>query len=225
MGGKKLGSTRQSYIQEIEALRNDIMLMGEKVKQAIQDGVQSLALQDPDLARRVMAGDDLIDRLEEEIEDKCMVLIARQQPLARDLRIIGTGLKITTDLERMGDHASDIAKIALELGKQPLIKPLVDIPNMAELAEGMLQKSLEAYVTLDISLAEQICLDDDEVDHIYYRLFRELLTYMMEDPRTISQATQLLFVARYLERIADHATNIAEWIIYLVTGQRKRKIK
>jgi phosphate transport system protein len=152
-----------------------------------------------------------------------MVLIARQQPLARDLRVIGTGLKITTDLERMGDHAYDIAKITLAMNNQPLIKPLVDIPRMARLSQQMLKDSLEAYTTLDIALAEQVCLNDDEVDNIYHQVFRELLTYMMEDPKTITQATQLIFVARYLERIADHATNIAEWTIYLVTGQRRRK--
>jgi phosphate transport system protein len=216
-------STRQGYNQELEALRKEILEMGTLVSQAITDAVQSLSKQDMELAQRVMAGDDQIDNLEIDIEDKCMVLIARQQPLARDLRIIGTGLKITTDLERMGDHAFDIAQITLRIGKQPLIKPLVDIPRMAEMAQKMLKDSLDAYINMDISLAEQVCLDDDNVDHLYQQVFRELLTFMMEDPRTISQATQIIFVARYLERIADHATNIAEWIIYLVTGQRMRK--
>jgi phosphate transport system protein len=216
-------STRQGYNQELEALRKEILEMGTLVSQAITDAVQSLSKQDMELAQKVMAGDDQIDNLEIDIEDKCMVLIARQQPLARDLRIIGTGLKITTDLERMGDHAFDIAQITLRIGKQPLIKPLVDIPRMAEMAQKMLKDSLDAYINMDISLAEQVCLDDDNVDHLYQQVFRELLTFMMEDPRTISQATQIIFVARYLERIADHATNIAEWIIYLVTGQRMRK--
>jgi len=193
------------------------------VRDAIQNAVQSLARQDVELARQVMTGDDIIDQLEIDIEDKCMVLIARQQPMARDLRIIGTGLKITTDLERMGDHAYDIANVTLRLANQPLIKPLVDIPRMANMAQKMLSDSLEAYVTLDITLAEQICQADDEVDNLYQQVFRELLTFMMEDPRTITQATQLIFVARYLERIADHTTNIAEWTIYLVTGQRRRK--
>ncbi|MDF2876664.1 MAG: phoU, partial [Sporomusa sp.] len=176
-----------------------------------------------ELARRVMDFDDIIDQMEVDIEDKCMVLIARQQPMARDLRVIGTGLKITTDLERMGDHAYDIAKITLGLANQELIKPLVDIPRMAQMSQKMLKDALDAYTTLDIPLAEQVCLNDDEVDDLYYQVFRELLTYMMEDPKTITQATQLIFVARYLERIADHATNIAEWTIYLVTGQRRRK--
>ncbi|WP_050769620.1 MULTISPECIES: phosphate signaling complex protein PhoU [Sporomusaceae] len=197
--------------------------MGNAVAMAIEDAVQSLAKQDVNLARKVIEGDDIIDKMEVDIEDKCMVLIARQQPLARDLRIISTGLKITTDLERIGDHAYDIANVTLRLAHQPLIKPLVDIPRMAGMAQKMLHNALEAYFKLDITLAEQVCLADDEVDNLYQQIFRELLTYMMEDPRTISQATQLIFVGRYLERIADHATNIAEWVIYLVTGQRLRK--
>lgn len=215
--------TRHSYDQELAYLREALLAMGKAVDKAIDEAVISLAEQDSELARKVMDYDDIIDQMEIDIEDKCMVLIARQQPLARDLRVIGTGLKITTDLERMGDHAYDIAKITLAMDNQPLIKPLVDIPRMAAMSQKMLKDSLEAYTTLDIGLAEQVCLNDDEVDNIYYQVFRELLTYMMEDPKTISQATQLIFVARYLERIADHATNIAEWTIYLVTGQRRRK--
>jgi phosphate transport system protein len=214
---------RHNYDLALEGLRQDILQMGNAVAIAIEEAVQSLAKQDIEQARKVIAGDDIVDKMEVDIEDKCMVLIARQQPMARDLRVLGTGLKITTDLERMGDHAYDIANITLRLANQPLIKPLVDIPRMAVLAQKMLTNSLEAYVNLDITLAEQVCLADDEVDDIYNQVFRELLTYMMEDPRTISQATQLIFVGRYLERIADHATNIAEWTIYLVTGQRRRK--
>ncbi len=216
-------STRQSYNHELEALRKEIWDMGTLVSTAIENAVQSLARQDVELARKVMAGDDLIDNMEIDIEDKCMVLIARQQPLARDLRIIGTGLKITTDLERMGDHAFDIAQITLKLADQPLIKPLVDIPRMAEMTQKMLKDSLEAYINLDIALAEEVCRADDAVDNLYQQVFRELLTYMMEKPPTITQATELIFVTRYLERIADHTTNIAEWTIYLVTGQRLRK--
>jgi phosphate transport system protein len=216
-------STRQSYNHELEELRNDILEMGTRVELAIGQAVASLTTQDIEMAKRVMAGDDYIDNMESSIEDKCMVLIARQQPIARDLRIIGTGLKITTDLERVGDHAFDIAKIALGISGQPLIKPLVDIPRMSAMAQKMLRDSLVAYINLDIALAERVCADDDEVDDIYHQTFRELLTYMMEDPRNITQATQLLFVSRYLERVADHATNIGEWVIYLETGQRMRK--
>lgn len=216
-------ATRQTYQQELETLRRDLQKMGEVVAQAIHDAVQSLATQNVELAHKVMAGDDIVDDMQISIEDKCNLLIARQQPMARDLRIISTGLKITTDLERMGDHAYDIANITARLNNQPLIKPLVDIPRMAVLVEKMLKDSLEAYTTMDVVLAEKVCRDDDAVDDLYEQVVRELLTYMMEDPKTISQATQLIFVGRYLERIADHATNIAEWTIYLVTGQRLRK--
>lgn len=216
-------STRQNYNLELESLRNDILEMGKLVADAIERAVESLAEQDVELAQKVMAGDDEIDNMQVVIEDKCMSLIARQQPLARDLRIVGTGLKITTDLERMGDHAFDIASITGDIAGQTLIKPLVDIPRMAEMTQNMLKDSLEAYTNLDIALAERVCQADDEVDNLYSQVFRELLTYMMENPRTIGQATQLIFVTRYLERIADHTTNIAEWVIYLVTGQRLRK--
>lgn len=215
--------TRQSYDQELEKLRQEILRMGELVQNAIHNAVDALAKQDVNLAGQVIEGDDEIDKMETDIEDQCMLLIAKQQPLAKDLRRIGTGLKITTDLERVGDHAFDIAKIAVKIANQPLIKPLIDIPRMAALAENMLKESLSAYVNLDIAMAEKVCLDDDEVDDIYNQVFRELLTYMMENPHNITQATQLIFVARYLERVADHSTNIAEWVIYLATGQRLRK--
>ena len=197
--------------------------MGEIVQVAIKDAVDALAKRDKGLARMVMDGDDAIDRMQVEIEDRCISLIARQQPVATDLRILGTGLKITTDLERIGDHAFDIAKIVLLIGDEPLIKPLVDIPRMAEIAQKMLNDSLQAYLKLDIELAEQVCRADDRVDELYNQVFRELLTYMLEDTKKIKQATQLIFVARYLERIADHSTNVAEWVIYLATGERLRK--
>lgn len=216
-------STRQSYSQELEALRDELSHMGAIVTAAIDQAVDSLAKQDAALAKKIMNGDDIIDNMQVDIEDKCMVLIARQQPLARDLRIIGTGLKITTDLERVGDHAFDIAKIAVQLAGQSLIKPLVDIPRMGQMAQEMLKSALEAYINLDIASAEAVCAADDEVDQLNQQIFRELLTYMMEDPHTISQATQIILVSRSLERVADHATNIAEWVIYLVTGQRLRK--
>lgn len=214
---------RQNFDQDLEALRQDLVRMGEIVQVSIKDAVDALAKRDKDLARRVMEGDDVIDRMQVEIEDRCISLIARQQPVATDLRILGTGLKITTDLERIGDHAFDIAKIVLLIGDEPLIKPLVDIPRMAEISQKMLKDSLQAYLKLDIELAEQVCRADDRVDELYNQVFRELLTYMLEDTKKIKQATQLIFVARYLERIADHSTNVAEWVIYLATGERLRK--
>ncbi len=216
-------SVRHVYEQELETLRQDIIKMGNAVGAALLNATKALVEQNAALAKQVMLNDDVIDQMEVDIEDKCMLLIARQQPLARDLRIIATGLKITTDLERMGDHAYDIAKLTLKMASDQYIKPMIDIPRMAQLACQMLQDSLDAYINLDITLAEQVCIADDVVDDIYSQLFRELLTYMIEKPSNIHQATQLLFIARYLERVADHSTNIAEWTIYLVTGQRLRK--
>ena len=214
---------RQSFDQELETLRQDLVHMGQIVRKAIKDAVDALARRDKALAQKIMDGDDIIDAMQVDIEDRCISLIARQQPVATDLRILGTGLKITTDLERIGDHAFDIAKIVLLIGDEPLIKPLVDIPRMAEMAQSMLEDSLQAYLNLDIQLAEKVCRDDDMVDQLYHQVFRELLTYMLVDPQKINQATQLIFVARYLERIADHSTNVSEWVIYLVTGERLRK--
>jgi phosphate transport system protein len=141
--------------------------------------------------------------------------------MAKDLRRISAGLKIITDLERMADYAEDIAKVAKKIAHQPLIKPLIDIPRMAHLAQKMVKEALDAYVQENAELAYQMAKDDDQVDSLHNQVFRELLVYMMEDPKTISQATYLLFVSRYLERIADHATNIGEDVIYLVTGERK----
>ena len=214
---------RHAYNQELELLRKEILLMGELVAKAIGDAVASLAQKDVELARKVLAGDDEIDALEVSIEDRCMLLIAKQQPMALDLRIISTGLKITTDLERMGDHAYDIAKVTLLLANEPLMKPLIDIPRMAQMVQKMLNQAMEAYTNMDIALAEQVCLADDAVDQLQRQMFRELLTFMLEDPKKITQATQLILVGRFLELFADHATNIAEWVIYLATGQRLRK--
>jgi phosphate transport system protein len=214
---------RQGFDQELETLRQDLVRMGQIVQDAIKNAVDALARQDTVLAHQVMDGDDVIDSMQINIEDRCISLIARQQPVAKDLRILGTGLKITTDLERIGDHAFDIAKIVLLIGDEPLIKPLVDIPRMAAMAQSMLEYSLQAYLKLDVQLAEKVCRDVEKVNQLFLQVFNELLTLMLEDPKTINQATQLMFVARYLERIADHSTNVAEWVIYLVTGKRVRE--
>ncbi len=213
-------STRNNFEKALEELQQEILRMGSLVEQAIYNSVHSLATQNVELANQVIHGDKLIDQLETDIEDRCLKLIATQQPMAVDLRRISTGYKLITDLERMADHAVDIAKVTRRLANEPLIKPLVDIPRMAAITQQMVKEGLDAYVRLDVELAKQLCTKDDEVDHIYAQVFRELLTYMMEDPRTITQATYLLFVGRYLERIADHATNVAERVVYLVTGER-----
>ena len=215
-----MSSTRHAFDKALAELQQEILRMGSLVEQAIYNSVHSLAVQDLELADKVIVGDQIIDDLEIEIEDKCLKLIATQQPIAKDLRHISTGYKIITDLERMADHAVDIAKVTKRLAGQPLIKPLVDIPRMAKITQQMVKDGLDAYVGSNVEMARQLCVADDEVDHIYAQIFRELLTYMMEDPRTITQATSLLFVGRYIERIADHATNIGERVIYLVTGER-----
>lgn len=220
-----MNTTRHNYDYELQGVRNDILQMGQLVITAIERSIQALVDLDMELACQVIQGDDAIDELELLLEERCVVLIARQQPLAKDLRILSTGLKISTDLERIGDHAFDIAKIAKRLGEggNGHIKPLLDIPRMAGLATQMLRNALTAYVNMDVELADKVCQADDEVDALYNQLFRELLTYMLANPAVINDATQLIFVARYLERVADHTTNIAEWVIYLQTGQRLHK--
>ena len=218
-----VGVTRQAYIEDLEKLRKQISKMGMAVDKGLKDSMTALINRDTQLAKKVMLDDDVIDEMNVKIEDACMLLIAKQQPIAKDLRIIATGLKISTDLERIGDHAHDIAKIATEFDQQVFVKELVDIPQMAEYAGKMLQDAIEAYNTFDVALAEQVCLDDDKVDDLYAKTFRELSRFVDDDAAMVKQATQLIFIARYLERVADHATNIAEWVIYLVTAERIRK--
>jgi phosphate transport system protein len=200
-------------------MQEQIVHMGNLVSDMIDRATRSLAEKDPALAREVIAADDEIDRMQIDLQMKAMQLLALQQPMARDLRYIGTGLKIVTDLERMADHATDIAEVTVRLEGEPLIKPLVDIPRMAALAKEMTVKALSAYVAQDEQLARSMIAMDDEVDHIYSAIFDELLGYMEQDPAVVRQATYLLHVAAYLERVADHATNLGEWTIYMLTGQ------
>lgn len=214
-------ATRTTFDQALSELKQDILRMGYYVEESISRAVESLAKQDLSLAQSVIDGDVQIDDQEMLIEDKCMKLIATQQPLAKDLRRIAAGLMIITDLERMADLACDIAKIARRISDQPLIKPLIDIPRMAQLAQTMVKEALDAYVREDVQLALKMAADDELVDSLHNQVFRELLVYMMENPKIINQATALLFASRHLERIADHATNIGERIVYLVTGERK----
>ncbi|ADD02720.1 phosphate uptake regulator, PhoU [Thermoanaerobacter mathranii subsp. mathranii str. A3] len=210
---------RTHFEKELEELHYDVLKMGSLVEEAIASAIASLVNHDKELAQKIIDDDDRIDKIEVEIDNKCAKIIVTQQPIARDLRIVLTGLKIVTDLERMADHAVDIAKTTLRIAHQKYIKPLIDIPRMAEIVREMVKISLDSYVRQDLELAKAIGEKDDIVDALYKQIFRELLTYMMEDPRNIDQATQFLFVARYLERIADHATNICEWVIYLDTGE------
>lgn len=211
---------RSQYINELKDLKVKLLKMGSMVQDIIEVSVQALAKQDLMMAKRVYKLDDDIDVLELEIEEECMRLIALQQPMAKDLRTIGTIMKIITDLERMGDHAVNIAKVTLEIGDEPLIKPLIDIPRMARLTEDMVKKSLDAFMAEDIELAEEVAHDDDKVDAIYEAIYKELIEMMIENPKLVSQSIRLLFIGRYLERIADHTTNIGERVIYMVTGER-----
>lgn len=214
-------SHRSSFENELAELQQDILRMGSLVEEAIQNAIKALTERDVELAEQVKANDDLIDQLELEIENKCMRLIATQQPMAKDLRKIGVGFRIIADLERMADYASDIADITTKIAREPYIKPLIDIPKMAELTHLMVKDALDAYVNEDVELATQMCRDDDKVDHLHKRVFNELLELMIKDHKNIKQGTYLLFISRYLERIADHATNLGEDVIFLVTGEKK----
>jgi phosphate transport system protein len=208
------------FEEKMSWLQDKLQQMGNLVEDAIARSVEALKNQNLELAQAVVDGDDLIDDLEQEIEEKILEIIATQQPMAKDLRRVSTLFKMIGDLERMADYATSIAKITLRIANQPLIKPLVDIPRMAVLSQKMVKQSLDAYVREDVELARAVGKDDDEVDKLYGQIFRELLTVMMENPKTITQANQLLFVGRWLERISDHATNIAEEVIFLVTGDK-----
>ncbi len=211
---------RSEYQKSLEELQQDILKMGGLVEENISRAVDSLAKQDLESADKVFAVEEEIDKLERKIEETCLRLIATQQPMAKDLRKIASAFKIITDLERMGDYSVDIAKVTKRIGKDKLIKPLIDLPQMARIVQEMAKNSLDAYVAEDVELAKAVGKDDDKVDAYHKQIFRELLVLMMENPRTIDQATNLLFVSRSLERIADHATNISESVIYLVSGKR-----
>lgn len=204
----------------LQELHCDLIRMGSIVEKQIHDCIDALVTQNAEKAEEIMNNDDVVDELEREIEDKAIRLIAMQQPLAIDLRNIFTTTKIVTDLERMADHAVDVAKITVRLKDEKYIKQLIDIPRMAEIVIRMIKDSLDAYVAGDVKKAYAVGKRDDEVDAIYYEVFRELLQLMAKDPSTVKQATQFLFICKFLERIADHTTNICEWTIYLVNGER-----
>ncbi len=186
---------------------------------AIGLAVKALVSRDAQMARQVIASDGAINTMEMEVDELCLRIMALYQPEAKDLRFLAMALKINNDLERMGDQAVNIAERTLELLKEPLLKPLIDIPRMAQIAQAMVKDSLDAFVQQDVPRARAVCQRDDEVDRYDDQMFRELLTYMMQDPKAIARAVNLILVSRHLERIADHATNIAEDVIYLVEGK------
>ncbi len=211
--------TRDLYLKALEDLTADVVRMATMAGQAINASVEALKGLDVALAERVVAADDEIDRLHLDLENRCMRLIALQQPMASDLRTIAAVFAITIDLERLADHAEGIAKCVTRLAGQPLLKPLIDIPRMEGMVQAMLRDATVAFERRDRALAEAVAHRDDEVDALRSQVFRELLTYMISDPRNIPRALELLLVAQHLERAADHVTNIGERVIYMVTGE------
>lgn len=211
--------TRTGFDYALESLDEDILRMGSMVEKQIHLSIESLLNKDCKLADEIIENDDLVDNLEKEIENKCIRLIGKEQPLAIDLRTLFTSSKIITDLERIADHAVDIAKVVKRLKNQDYIKELIDIPKMALIAERMIRESLDAFIEEDVEAAYEVCKLDDQVDTYYKKIFNDLLEIMIKDQSTISQGTQFMFVAKNLERIADHVTNICEWTVYLVTGE------
>ena len=210
---------RADFDRNLKTLEDDLISMGSMVEKAITKSLIGLKNRDLHLSRQVLEEDDYIDQQRFQLEEQVIDLIATQQPIAIDLRTLMAVLHIATELERIGDYAEGIAKISVMMGDEPSLKPLIDIPRMAEKAITMLQHSLDALVDRDETAAMVVCADDDEVDDLYDQIYRELLTYMIQDPATIQRATYLLWVAHDLERIADRATNIAERVIFLVTGR------
>lgn len=210
---------RETLNRRLQVLEEEVARLGVSVAQAIRNALASLKAQDLELARSVVTGDQDINRQRFAIEEACLELLATQQPMATDLRLITAFMHIVTDLERMGDHAAGLARITLLIGKAPLIKPLVDIPRMTELAVGMLEEALAALRRRDAETARTIALRDDEVDDLHDQVHRELFLLMLQDPRNITQATYLMWASHNLERIADLVTNVCERVIFVVTGK------
>jgi len=212
-------STRSAFDQELQELRDNVLRMGSMIDTAIGHSIQALKERDQLLAQQIIVGDEQINQLRFKVEGDCVRLIARQQPAARDLRFIVAAMNIVLDLERMGDHAAGIATIVLRMGDEPLLKPLIDLPRMARISREMLQASLDAFLSENAQQAMCIPERDEEVDQLYNQIFRELISYMVEDPRTVTRAMYLLFCAHNLERIADRVTNICERVAFVATGR------
>ena len=212
---------REHFTQKMTEVKQKVLAMGALVDNIIDSAVTSIQTQDLELARKVNEQDDEIDQLEMENEKECIMLLALQQPLAKDLRTIASVLKIITDLDRMGDIAVNISKVTLEILKEQIIQSIIDIPKMAEIGRKMLKMSLDAFVNEDISLAQKAAERDEEVDSLYESVINDILNVITEKRELTKQGTKLLFLGRYLERIADHSTNICERTIYMITGELK----
>lgn len=214
-------TTRHHFETGLKELHEEMIRMVTLVEQAIEKSIVALKTQDVKMAQEIIDGDDTVDEQERRIEKLCLELIATQSPLAKDLRSIGAALKIITDLERIADHASDISEITIRMRHEKYIKPLIDIPRMADLARSMVGRAIRSFIRQDTELAINVCDSDDEVDDLFSRIVTELSSLMKEDPRSVDQAIDLILIAKYLERMADHATNIGEWVVYSVTGEHK----
>jgi phosphate transport system protein len=210
------------FHEELEALKQTLLAMGGLVEDQIRRAMRALLERDDALAQEVIDRDRQVNTYDVEVDEQCVELLALHQPAAGDLRFITTAMKIVTDLERIGDQAVNIAQRVLELNREPQLKPYIDLPRMADRAQRMVKESLDAFVAGDTALARQVCGEDAEVDALKEQIFRELLTFMMEDPRTVSRAIRVILISRFMERVADHATNIAEMVIYLVEGKMVR---
>ena len=214
--------TSRHYEMELQELKDRILLLGGTVEEMIGSAMRSLLDRDAALARQVIDSDPKVDAAELEVDHLCLNLLALRQPAASDLRFIATALKIVTDLERIGDLAVNIAERAIELNEEPPLKPYIDIPRMATAAAGMVHQALDAFVKRDPFLARTVLREDAAVDELNVQLFRELLTYMIEEPKNVSRALRITFIAKYLERVADHATNIAQMVIFMCEGRDVR---
>jgi phosphate transport system protein len=207
------------FDDELKSLKEKILMMGGLAEEQVQGAMRALLERDSDLARKVIENDHRINSMDVEVDEDCLRLLALQQPTARDLRFITTAMKISTELERISDLAENICERAVELNEEPQLKPYIDIPRMANWSLRMVKEALDAFVNNDAELARKVCRDDDFVDDLTHQLFRELLSFMLENPQTITRAIRITFIAKYLERIADHATNVAELVVYMAEGK------
>ena len=207
------------FDDELKDLKAKLLRMGGMVEEQIQGALRALVERDSRLAREIIENDHQVNALDVEVDEDCLRLLALQQPTARDLRLVTTAMKISTELERMSDLAENVCERAIELNEEPQLKPYIDIPRMANWALQMVREALDAFVMSDPALARKVTADDDFIDDLTQQLFRELLSFMIENPQTITRAIRITFIAKYLERIADHATNVAELVVYMVEGK------
>ncbi|HUK56866.1 MAG TPA: phosphate signaling complex protein PhoU [Nitrospiria bacterium] len=210
---------QRHFDEELATLKDKILRMGAMVEEQIANSIKALVERNSDLARHVIENDHRVNAMDVEIDEDCLRLIALHQPMAGDLRFLTTAMKISTELERMSDLAENISERAIELNEEALLKPYIDIPRMADDAQRMVKDSLDAFVNRNSDLARRVCKADDVIDDLNHQIFRELLSFMIEDPQSTTRAIRISFISKYLERIADHATNIAELVVYLVEGK------